>query len=104
MSESFKESALRYHSSPTPGKLSIQATKPLSNKRDLSRAYSPGVAYACEAIVEDQNQAAMMTARGNAIERRKGLALGADGFVAKPFPLDEFLGEVRQLLTPSPVT
>ena len=67
MSENFKESALRYHVSPVPGKLAIQATKPLSNKRDLSRAYSPGVAYACEAIVEDESQAAKMTARGNLV-------------------------------------
>ncbi len=67
MTDSFKESALRYHTHPVPGKLAIQPTKPLSNKRDLSRAYSPGVAYACEAIVEDENQAARMTARGNLV-------------------------------------
>ncbi|MEH6626532.1 MAG: NADP-dependent malic enzyme [Motiliproteus sp.] len=67
MSEDFKESALRYHTHPTPGKLAIQPTKPLANKRDLSRAYSPGVAYACEAIVEDENEAARMTARGNLV-------------------------------------
>ena len=65
--DSFKESALRYHTDPVPGKLSIQPTKPLSNKRDLSRAYSPGVAYACEAIVEDDAEAARMTARGNLV-------------------------------------
>jgi len=67
MTDSFKESALRYHTDPVPGKLCIQPTKPLSNKRDLSRAYSPGVAYACEAIVEDANEAARMTARGNLV-------------------------------------
>ncbi len=67
MSESIKESALRYHVEPVPGKLSVQPTKPLANKRDLSRAYSPGVAYACEAIVEDEAQAARMTARGNLV-------------------------------------
>lgn len=67
MTDSFKESALRYHTHPVPGKLAIQPTKPLSNKRDLSRAYSPGVAYACEAIVDDENQAARMTARGNLV-------------------------------------
>ncbi|WP_207062231.1 NADP-dependent malic enzyme [Motiliproteus sp. SC1-56] len=67
MSDNFKESALRYHTDPVPGKLAIQPTKPLSNKRDLSRAYSPGVAYACEAIVEDANEAARMTARGNLV-------------------------------------
>jgi DNA-binding response OmpR family regulator len=40
----------------------------------------------------------IMTARGNAIERRKGLALGADGFVAKPFDLRDLVGQVRRLL------
>ena len=62
----------------------------------------------CQQIRADQSlselRVLMMTARGNTIERRKGLALGADGFVAKPFPLDEFLGAVRQLLALSPVT
>lgn len=40
----------------------------------------------------------MMTARGSAIERRKGLALGADGFIAKPFELKDLRAEVRRLL------
>jgi DNA-binding response OmpR family regulator len=40
----------------------------------------------------------MMTARGSAIERRKGLALGADGFISKPFELSELRQEVRRLL------
>ena len=42
----------------------------------------------------------MMTARGSAIERRKGLALGADGFISKPFELRELRDEVRRLLSP----
>ncbi len=42
----------------------------------------------------------MMTARGSALERRKGLALGADGFIAKPFELKELRAEVRRLLAP----
>lgn len=41
----------------------------------------------------------MMTARGSAIERKKGLALGADGFISKPFELKELREEVRRLLT-----
>lgn len=41
----------------------------------------------------------MMTARGSAIERRKGLALGADGFISKPFELKELREEVRKLLS-----
>ena len=67
MPESLKDSAMRYHTHPTPGKLCIQPTKPLANKRDLARAYSPGVAYACEAIVEDEAMAAAVTARGNLV-------------------------------------
>lgn len=43
----------------------------------------------------------MMTARGSAMERRKGLALGADGFIAKPFELKELREEVRRLLAPA---
>jgi DNA-binding response OmpR family regulator len=42
----------------------------------------------------------MMTARGSAIERRKGLALGADGFISKPFELKDLRDEVRRLLGP----
>lgn len=41
----------------------------------------------------------MMTARGSAMERRKGLALGADGFIAKPFELKELRDEVQRLLS-----
>ena len=65
--DSFKESSLRYHTHPTPGKLAIRPTKPLANKRDLSRAYSPGVAYPCEAIAADPTEAANLTARGNLV-------------------------------------
>jgi malate dehydrogenase (oxaloacetate-decarboxylating)(NADP+) len=45
-----RDSALEYHRAPTRGKISVTPTKPLSNQRDLSLAYSPGVAYACLAI------------------------------------------------------
>ena len=44
----------------------------------------------------------MMTARGSAIERRKGLALGADGFISKPFELKELREEVKRLLEDGP--
>ena len=43
----------------------------------------------------------MMTARGSHIERRKGMALGADGFITKPFGLNELRDEVRRLLNPA---
>ena len=42
----------------------------------------------------------MMTARGSAIERRKGIELGADGFISKPFELKDLREEVRRLLAP----
>ena len=45
--ENLRQAALFYHEYPKPGKLEIRATKPLANGRDLSRAYSPGVAEAC---------------------------------------------------------
>ncbi|MEH6616855.1 MAG: NADP-dependent malic enzyme [Porticoccus sp.] len=67
MVDSFKESALRYHTHPVPGKLEIRPTKPLANARDLSEAYSPGVAYACGAIVKNPAEVANMTARGNLV-------------------------------------
>lgn len=67
MSHSFKEEALRFHRYPTAGKISVVPTKTLDNQRDLSLAYSPGVAYACEAIEEDPLQADYLTARGNLV-------------------------------------
>ncbi len=62
-----KQAALEYHEFPTPGKLSVNATKQMVNQRDLALAYSPGVAYACEAIVEDPAAAFRYTARGNLV-------------------------------------
>ncbi len=67
MSDEFRENALLYHRYPTPGKLSISATKPLATQRDLALAYSPGVAYACKAIETDPAQAAELTGRGNLV-------------------------------------
>ncbi|AIL13120.1 malic enzyme [Candidatus Paracaedimonas acanthamoebae] len=60
-------SALDYHRFPKPGKLSLTATKPLANQRDLSLAYSPGVAAACEEIVRDEQEVAHLTARANLV-------------------------------------
>jgi malate dehydrogenase (oxaloacetate-decarboxylating)(NADP+) len=67
MTESLREAALAYHRTPKPGKLEITATKPLVNQRDLALAYSPGVAAACEAIVEDPSEAARLTVRANLV-------------------------------------
>jgi malate dehydrogenase (oxaloacetate-decarboxylating)(NADP+) len=62
-----REAALEYHRAPTRGKISVTPTKPLSNQRDLSLAYSPGVAYACLAIEEDPSLAADFTSRANLV-------------------------------------
>ena len=67
MSEDLKAGALVYHRLPQPGKLEIQATKPLGNQRDLALAYSPGVAAACMAIYDDPQQAAELTIRQNLV-------------------------------------
>ena len=62
-----RQAALFYHEFPKPGKLEIRATKPLANGRDLSRAYSPGVAEACLEIKADPAAAARYTTRGNLV-------------------------------------
>jgi malate dehydrogenase (oxaloacetate-decarboxylating)(NADP+) len=67
MTSDLDRAALEYHRLPKPGKLEITPTKPLGTQRDLALAYSPGVAAACNAIVEDPAQAAELTARGNLI-------------------------------------
>jgi len=67
MDEDFRKAALDYHRLPRPGKLSVEATKRMATQRDLSLAYSPGVAAACEAIVADPSMAREMTARGNLV-------------------------------------
>ena len=61
------ESALHFHKHPRPGKLEIQATKPLGNQRDLALAYSPGVAAPCMEIAGDASFASDYTARGNLV-------------------------------------
>ncbi len=67
MDEQLKQSALAYHQNPKPGKISVTPTKPLSNQLDLSLAYSPGVAAACEAIYADPLDAQKYTSRGNLV-------------------------------------
>ena len=65
--KSLRDAAFEYHRAPTFGKISVTPTKALSNQRDLSLAYSPGVAYPCLAIEEDPNKAAEYTSRGNLV-------------------------------------
>ncbi len=84
-----RSAALEYHEFPQPGKISITPTKQLVNQRDLALAYSPGVAAACEAIVENPRDAARYTARANLVgvitNGTAVLGLGAIGpLAAKP--------------------
>jgi len=65
--QALRDAALEYHRSPTRGKISVTPTKPLSNQRDLSLAYSPGVAYACLAIEQEPKLAADYTSRANLV-------------------------------------
>ena len=66
-SDDFRQAALDYHRLPRPGKIKVSPTTSLITQRDLSLAYSPGVAYACEAIVEDPSSASEYTARSNLV-------------------------------------
>ena len=67
MAEEYREQALKYHLKPSPGKLRIEATTPLTSQQDLALAYSPGVAYPCEEIVADPINARLYTAKANLI-------------------------------------
>ncbi len=67
MDDDFRKAALDYHRLPQPGKLAIEPTKRMATQLDLSLAYSPGVAAACEAIVADPDTARDYTTRGNLV-------------------------------------
>ncbi|WP_027421476.1 NADP-dependent malic enzyme [Crocinitomix catalasitica] len=62
-----KQDALDYHSSGRPGKIEVVPTKPYSSQKDLSLAYSPGVADPCMAIYEDESNVYKYTAKGNLV-------------------------------------
>ncbi len=89
MDKLFREAALQYHRLSPAGKISVNATKPMITQRDLALAYSPGVAAACELIVENPAEVRNMTARGNLVavitNGTAVLGLGAIGpLAAKP--------------------
>ncbi len=89
ISDQLKQSALEYHRQHPPGKIKVTPTKALTTQRDLSLAYSPGVAAACDAIVADPNEASTVTARANLVavitNGTAVLGLGAIGpLAAKP--------------------
>ena len=84
-----REASLEYHRQHPPGKIALQATKQLTNQRDLALAYTPGVAAACDEIVRDPREASNLTARGNLVavvtNGTAVLGLGAIGpLAAKP--------------------
>jgi malate dehydrogenase (oxaloacetate-decarboxylating)(NADP+) len=84
-----RKAALDYHEFPTPGKISVVATKQLISQTDLALAYSPGVAAACNAIVDDPLNVYRYTIRGNLVgvitNGTAVLGLGAIGpLAAKP--------------------
>jgi malate dehydrogenase (oxaloacetate-decarboxylating)(NADP+) len=88
-SDPLRESAIEYHRAHPAGKLAMVATKPLATQRDLALAYSPGVAAACDLIVDDPLEAANVTSRGNLVavitNGTAVLGLGAIGpLAAKP--------------------
>ncbi|MEK6423599.1 MAG: NADP-dependent malic enzyme, partial [Burkholderia gladioli] len=67
MNKTDRQAALEYHQFPTPGKISVTASKPLVTQRDLALAYTPGVAVACEEIAADPANAFNYTSRGNLV-------------------------------------
>ena len=84
-----REAALYYHRQPKPGKIAVTPIKQLTNQYDLSLAYSPGVAYACEEIVADPAEVSTLTSRANLVgvitNGTAVLGLGAIGpLAAKP--------------------
>ncbi|MEM8066989.1 malic enzyme-like NAD(P)-binding protein, partial [Morganella morganii] len=67
MDEQLKQSALEFHQFPSPGKITVTPTKPLTTQRDLALAYSPGVAAPCLEIADDPLAAYKYTAKGNLV-------------------------------------
>ncbi len=67
MDERIRAAALEYHRNPKPGKIAVTPTKALTSQTDLSLAYSPGVAAACDEIVRDPSTAALYTSRANLV-------------------------------------
>ena len=67
MTEEYRDKALEYHLKPTPGKLQVEATTPLTTQHDLALAYSPGVAYPCEEIAADPMAARLYTGKANLV-------------------------------------
>jgi malate dehydrogenase (oxaloacetate-decarboxylating)(NADP+) len=65
--EKFEQACLDYHSKPTPGKVALKTTKPCETQKELSIAYSPGVAVPCLAIRDEPQDIWKYTAKGNMV-------------------------------------
>ena len=103
--ENLRRAALDYHELPTPGKLSVTATKQITNQRDLALAYSPGVAAACEEIVADPINAFRYTARGNLVGViTYGTAVLGLGSIAKAATVSVTSGDMPIMTTGSAET
>ena len=105
-----KKEALEFHSKGRPGKIQVVPTKPLTTQRDLSLAYSPGVAEPCMEIFRNPADVYKYTARGNLVDvdaAMEGLeagrlsALGLDVYPLEPWPRLSAAAERPELmLTP----
>src|SRR3712207_9372492 len=86
MDDQFDQAALDYHRFPAPGKIAVLPTKAMMNQRDLSLAYSPGVAVPCLEIPKDPPAAYDYTSKGNLVavvsNGTAGLWLGHNGALA----------------------
>lgn len=67
MDEDIRAAALEYHAFPRPGKIAVVPSKSLTSQQELSLAYTPGVAAACNAIAADPSQASRLTGRANMV-------------------------------------
>src|SRR5690606_32331956 len=67
MDDSIRSAALDYHASPRPGKIAVVPSKSLTSQQELSLAYTPGVAAACNAIAADPAEASRLTGRANMV-------------------------------------
>src|ERR1051325_10413021 len=81
-----RQEALDYHSQGRPGKIQVSPTKPFKNQRDLSLAYTPGVAEPCREIAARPDDAYSYTAKGNLLavvtKGKAGLGVGNIGALA----------------------